>query len=178
MSSRRELILAELVSRFTTPPTGITKPIGLMVHRFAMLPIEQDVLPAVVVYWTACDPVEKSFLGQPDGSRLLLYDLTVRVECRITGEPIDQVLDPVLQYVRQVIFIDPSLGGIAAAAREDAIQIDGLSKERVFGAAAADFVFEYYDEPFIYEEPLLGGPVRRLDYQDHPTEMTLTVNHP
>ncbi len=178
MSSRRELVISELVTRFTTPPAPIVAPLGLTVHRFAMLPIEQDSLPAIVVYWTACDPTEKTFIGQPDGNRLLQYNLTVRVECRITGEPIDQKLDPILQYVRQVVFLDPSLGGIAAGAREDSIQIDGLSKERVFGAAACDFVFEYYDEPFTYSEPLIGGPVRRLDYMDHPTEMTLTVNHP
>lgn len=179
-TSRREDIITALVARLEVPPAEVPKPAGLTVHRFAMLPIEEDDLPAVVVYWTACEPVEKDFISSPEENRLLLYSLTVRIEARVMGEPLDRKLDPLTQYIRRVIFSDPSLGGLACSAREDSIQVDAVSKAQVYAASASDFVFQYLEEPFTYAEPDFGV-VKRVDYDNFdpthldPTGETLQV---
>jgi hypothetical protein len=179
--SRREAILLALVAALTSPAAGITKPTGLTVHRYPMVPIEEDALPAMAVYWTECAPAEKgTFLHAPDEDRLLEYHLTVRVECRVTGEPVDQKLDALCQYARRVVFRDPSLGGEAWGAREDGVRVDALDKGGlVFGGAACDLVFTYFESAFDYPgDPALGGNLIQASYPSHPTEMTLEVNAP
>ena len=181
MSSHRETLLATLVAALTTPPGGITKPTGLAVHRFAMLPFEEDTLPALVVYWMDCTPSKgDEFIHQPDENRLLEYQLKVRVEVRIIGnatDSVDQALDPFCQFVRQVIFFDPSLSGYAYGCKEDGIKIDTLDKgDQLFYGAAVDFTFAFFDEPFpVTGDPAIGGNLVHASYPSHPTEMTLEV---
>lgn len=181
MASRRELIIEALVASLTTPPATVTKPAGLAVHRFAMMPIEQDRLPALVVYWLDCKPVSKDPISSVDYLRLQEYTLMVRVECRVSGQPVDQQLDPLAQFARLVIFSDPSLGGLSHSVLEAGIQVDGVAREKVFGAAAVDFEFHYFEEPVPLEDPVLGGNLVEADY---PTTIpvghtdTLIVRHP
>lgn len=177
MSSRRESLILALVAALETPPVGITKPAGLTVHRFAMLPIEQDTLPALVVYWTACDPPGNDFLHQPDADRLLEYHLKVRLEARASGDPIDQALEPYCQYLRQVVFSDPSFGGLAFGTREDGIQVDAVDGgNRICAAAACDFTISFYEEPFsVTQDPAIGGVLVHASYPTQPTAMTLEV---
>lgn len=177
MSSMRDRILAELVTRLTTPPTGVTKPAGLTVHRYAMVPIEDDHLPAAVVYWTACDQPGKAVLAATAMDRLLEYHLAVRVELRATGDT-DSVLETLIQYARNVVFTDPSLGGLALGAREDGIQLDAIARNRVCWAAALELVFPFLEEPVTWPGEESPGDLVRVDYPTHPTEMTLTVEAP
>lgn len=178
MSSRREDIVLALISALTTPPAGITKPAGATIHRFSQLPIEQDKLPAILVYWTECIPTEKGWMvAEPDTDRLFEYHLTLRVECRISGEPVDSLLDPLCQYVRQVVFSDPSFGGLARATKEDGIKIDAITADRVYAGAAVDFTVSYYEEPWTKAEDVSGVLVH-ASYPTSPTEMTLEVIKP
>lgn len=177
MTSMRERILAELVTRLVTPPVGITKPAGLAVHRFAMVPVEDDQLPALVVYWTACDQPGKTFLAATAMDRLLEYHLAVRVEARAAGDT-DAALEPLIQYVRQVVATDPSLGGLSTAAREDGLQLDAIAKSRILWAAAVEFVFSFLEEPLAWPGEDSPGVLVRVDYPTHPTEETLTVTSP
>lgn len=177
MTSMRERILAELATRLETPPVGVTKPAGLAVHRFAMVPVEDDQLPAAVVYWTACDQAGKTFLAATAADRLLEYHLSVRVEVRASGAT-DAVLEPLIQYVRQVVFTDPSLGGLATAAREDGLQLDAIAKSRILWAAAVELVFSFLEEPLEWPGEDSPGILARVDFPTHPTEQTLTVPTP
>lgn len=177
MSSMRERILAVLLAKLETPPAGVTKPTGLVLHRFAMLPIEDDTLPAAVVYWTACDQTQKTMFAATAMDTLLEYHLAVRVEVRAAGET-DGVLDDLIQYVRQVVFTDPSLGGLATSAREDGLQIDAVARERTLWAAAVELVFAFLEEPVTWPGEESPGILIRADYPSHPTEMTLTVTKP
>lgn len=177
MTSMRERILGELVTRLETPPAGVTKPTGLAVHRFAMVPIEDDQLPAAVVYWTACDQAGKTMLAATAMDRLLEYHLSVRVEVRAAGET-DDILEDLIQYVRQVVFTDPSLGGVATAAREDGLQLDAIAKSRILWAAAVELVFSFLEEPLTWPGEESPGVLIRVDYPTHPTEETLTVTSP
>ena len=182
--SMRESIISAVVAALTTPPGGITAPTGLTVHRFSMLPIEEDQLPAAVVYWISCEPAEKQFLTAQAMDRMLEYHLTVRVECRVAGEPVDTALDPICQYVRQAIFWDPSLGGLCLGCREDGIQVDALARrEGMLGAAACDFVFSFLESAYTWPEyPALGGVIHRLDFEqitpNEPGSGTLIVEDP
>lgn len=177
MSSMRERILTELATRLNTPPTGVTKPAGMIVHRYAMLPIEDDELPAAVLYWTACDQTQKTMFAATAMDTLLEYHLAVRVEVRAAGET-DECLEPLIQYVRQVVFTDPSLGGLATSAREDGLQIDAITKARTLWAAAVELVFAFLEEPVTWPGEESPGILIRADYPSHPTEMTLTVLKP
>lgn len=177
MSSMREQILAALLTKLETPPVGVTKPTGLVLHRFAMLPIEDDTLPAAVVYWTACDQTAKTMFAATAMDTLLEYHLAVRVEVREAGET-DGVLDALIQYVRAVVFTDPSLGGLAISAREDGLQIDAVARERTLWAAAVELVFAFLEEPVTWAGWESPADLVRADYLTHPTEMTLTVPTP
>lgn len=172
MSSMREQLVTALVATLTTPPGTVTAPAGLTIHREAMRPVEGDRLPAVVVYWLDCKPLDPNqVITEVSQARLLEYVLTIRVECRASGQPVDQVLDPLAQFVRLVIFNDPSLGGLAIGVREVALQLDAVSKDRVYGALAVDFDFHYYEEPVPLVDPAIGGTLIRVDY---PTQIPPT----
>lgn len=181
MASQREQIVAALMASLTTPPSGVTKPTGLAVHRNALRPLDSDRLPALVVYSMDCKPSRDQSISSVSQDRLLEYLLTVRIECRVTGEPTDQLLDPLIQFARLVIFTDPSLGGLAYAVRESGILFDGVAKERVFGAAAVDFELSFFENVVPLSDPVMGGNLIEADY---PTTIppnhtsTLIVSHP
>lgn len=169
--SMREQIIAAFVSRLGTAPTGITKPTGLEVHRYRLRPLEEDNLPALVVYWTSCEPSERAFISAPCLDRLLEYTLHVRVEIRTTGDPVDQAIDACARYLRQCVFYDPSFGGLALATREGSLQVDGESRGEVMASGTLDFEVSFFDELYTPTETLLGAPIQRLDFEQRiPTE--------
>lgn len=176
MSSTRETIVAALVSRLKSPPDGITMPLGLTadrVHRFILRPIEADKLPALVAYRYDCKPVESLHLAGDSRDTQLLYELMVRVEVRAIGEPVDQVVDALEQYVRQCVFSDTSLGGLTAGARELGYEVDGAALNQHFAASHVNLGFIYYEQPYTFPDPTVL--LQQVTVDDETLEETLTV---
>lgn len=157
MTSTRERIVSELVRRLKTPPTGVTMPPALAaerVHRYSLRPIEAEKLPALVVYRFDNKPTLGNHLsGTGLVDNLIEYEVSVRVEVRALGEPVDQVVEAFEEYVRQVVFIDPSLGGLAMAAREIAYEVDGALLDRGYAASYISLGFLYVEQPYVYTDP-------------------------
>lgn len=122
------------------------------IHRYALRPIEVEKLPALVVYRYDNKPVESFHLAGSAEDNLLLYEVSVRVEVRAVGEPVDQVVEPLEEYVRKVVFIDPSLGGLSAGARELAYEVDGALLDKGYAASYISLGFLYYEQPYIFPD--------------------------
>lgn len=120
--------------------TGAGKPPGLRVHRSRALPIEQDELPAVVLYLLREET--DRILG---GEWLPIVDrrLRVRAEVRTTGNPPDQVLDPLLTYVVRTLVANQTWGGLCDAVHEMESEWAAESSNKVFAACAIDFEVRY-----------------------------------
>lgn len=138
MASIRMQALAAMV----TALNGAGKPAAVTVHRQRALPIERDTLPAVVLY-----VIEEQAQGVPEaGFSLTARQCTVRAECRVscaTTEVPDDVLDPVVTWVVQALASDPQLGGLANFLTEQHTSWDAVAADKVYAAAAVDFLMAY-----------------------------------
>lgn len=112
------------------------------VHRHAVRPIDKDHLPAAIPYVLNCKPIQDAQTWGPRG-----YDLEIRVEVRTTGTPVDQVLDPMISLVQQVMLAEPFLGGYAFNVKEGETQYDALDRDKTYCAAALDFTVTFYEDP-------------------------------
>jgi hypothetical protein len=115
-ASIREQIILALVAALTDQPNP---PAGLTIHRERTRPIEQDSLPAIMVY--ADDDVPKPLAAQVYRSPLTERQLSLAIECRAQGSstvPPDQALDPVLVFAALAVFADESFGGLASGVEE------------------------------------------------------------
>nr|WP_320131995.1 hypothetical protein [uncultured Holophaga sp.] len=120
------------------------------VHRHAMRPFDKDRLPAIVPYITSVKPIQDA---QTWGMRG--YEMEVRIEARTTGTPVDQVLDPMIATIQQVMLSEPFLGGTAFNVKEGETQFDALDRDKTYCAAALDFTVTFYEDPTgLGEEPL------------------------
>lgn len=135
--SRRNVIVAKAVELLQ-----IAAGSGVTVHRHAMRPIEKDQLPALCIYVVGVKPAQD---GQTWGLRE--YDLDLRVEVRTTGQPVDQVLDQLIETVQAVMLREPFLGGAAFGVKEGEIQYDALDRDKVYAAAAIDFTVRFCEDP-------------------------------
>ena len=179
--SMREQLVAAIVARLNAPPAGIVAPEGLTIHRYQLRPLENDVLPAIVVYWMSSDPSEKHFYAASCQDLLTEYVLAVRFEIRAVGDPVDAAIDPYVQFVRQCIFSDPSIGGLALGARESSLHVDGEDRAKVYASGTLDVDLAFLEEPYTYVETLIGAPIQRLDFVQpalEPVVGTLTVEDP
>lgn len=136
MASRRESITQAIV----TALSGVGKPVGLTVHRSRAKPIEQDELPAVVVY-----ALMEVTARVADGEWLPIVDRRFRVRCevRVRGNPPDAELDPYLTWVVQSLVGNQTLGGLSDAIHELQSEWDAVSSNVVLGACAIDFEVRY-----------------------------------
>jgi hypothetical protein len=94
-------------------------PTGLTVHRERTRPIEQDSLPAIMVY--ADDDTPKPLAQQHYAAPLTERHLSLALECRAQGaagvSP-DEALDPVLVWAASAVAKDPRFGGLATDVEE------------------------------------------------------------
>jgi hypothetical protein len=100
------------------PPTPPVKPSGLTVHRERTRPIEEDQLPAILVYFE--DEAPKS-IGSNYRAPLVERDMTVAIELRAEGSPgvsPDEAIDPLYEWAIYQIFGNESFGGIANGVEE------------------------------------------------------------
>lgn len=135
MSSMREQVLLAVVAALDGHGA---KPEGTTVHRWRTRPVEQDELPAAVVY-------QVREATQDRATALLDRTLRVRVEARVraVGESPDQALDPLLTWIVRAMTEDPKFGGVAADTTEQETTWDAADLDRILGAAAVDFDIQY-----------------------------------
>lgn len=135
MASVREQILAAIVQRLET---GANKPAGLTIHRYRTRPIDQDKLPAAVVYVGANPGGVGETVERMDHDDGVERTLIVRIELRIAGEPPDQVLDPLYVWTVKTLRADQTLGGLARELLERSTSFDAHAADQVYAGAAVD----------------------------------------
>jgi hypothetical protein len=114
-TSIREQIMVALMAALNGS-SGIT---GLTVHRERTRPIENDSLPAILVY--ADDDVPKPLAQQMYAAPLTERQLSLSIECRAAGSSgvsVDQALDPVLVWAASAVRADEKFGGLASSVEE------------------------------------------------------------
>jgi hypothetical protein len=100
-NSIRELILTAIVANLADSASGIT---GLTIHRMRSRPIEEDGLPAILVYTEDDEP--KPLAGQTFQAPLVERQLVVYLEFRAVASltnPPDQALDPLIVWATQTM---------------------------------------------------------------------------
>lgn len=144
--SNRELIVQRiegLLNGSVVPAglvSGATKPPGLNVHRYRGRPLQDDDLPAQVVY-TMAEPAKA--VGTDQGVKIYQEGLLIRIEHRVIGVKAapDRALDVLISWSVQVIMADERQGGLAMGTEKLGTQWDPdvpLIKE-TYAAAATDF---------------------------------------
>lgn len=94
-------------------------PAGLTVHRERTRPIEQESLPAIMVY--SDDDIPKPLGEQHYAAPLTERHLSLSLECRAQGSSgvsPDEALDPVLVWAAAAVAKDPKFGGLATDVSE------------------------------------------------------------
>lgn len=146
MASVREGIVDALVAAID----GVGKPAGLTVHRLRTRPIEQDSLPAILVYLPneSVDRDEGDLDGADgDTGPSVERVLTVRTEFRVkvpTGTAPDTALDPLYVWAVQAVTADGTLGGLALDVREAGTAWDLEEKNVAMAAAVTTFAVLYH----------------------------------
>ena len=140
MSSIREQIVDRIVALLEASGA----PAGLAIHRERSRPIEDDSLPALVVYCEDEEP--KSTDKQTFRSPLVERSLRLIVEARARatgGLAPDQALDPLLVWTAQQILQNETIGGLAIGATEG--KTNWITKEAdvVVAAAIANYHIRY-----------------------------------
>jgi hypothetical protein len=146
MASIREQILDQIVANFA----AVGAPVGLTVHRMRTRPIEEDSLPAILVYTEDDEP--KALGAQVFKSPLVERRLVVYIEYRalasLTLAP-DQALDPLIvwgtkQMVTNEKFVSNAYpDGLGMGVVE--LKTAWLSKEgdKMFAAASTQWLVHY-----------------------------------
>lgn len=146
MASIREQIIDQVVANLEAGG----KPSGLTVHRIRTRPIEEDVLPAILIYTEDDEP--KTLAGQvfkaPIVERRLVLYIEYRAEGSLTVAP-DQALDPLIvwgtkQMVANEKFVSNAYpDGLGMGVVE--LKTAWLSKEgdKLFAAASTQWLVHY-----------------------------------
>ena len=140
MSSIREQIVDGIVALLEASGS----PAGLTVHRERTRPIEDDSLPALVVYCEDEEP--KSTDKQTFRSPLVERSLRLIVEARARatgGLAPDQALDPLLVWTAQQILQNETIGGLAIGATEGKTSWITKEADVVVAAAIANYHIRY-----------------------------------
>jgi len=119
-------------------------PEGLTVHRERTRPIENDSLPALLVYCEDDEPhaTDKQTFRAPLVERSL--HVVVEVRAKVTGDlSLDKALDPLLVWTATRIMQNETIGGLAIGAIEG--KTNWISKEAdvVLAAAIANYHIRY-----------------------------------
>jgi hypothetical protein len=119
-------------------------PAGLTVHRQRTRPIEEDTLPAILIY--ADDDAPKPLLNQQYNPPLTERQMMLVCECRAKGtlsiSP-DEALDPLLVWATQQIMQNQQFGGLANGADEQRTVWNSREGNIPVAAAGLHFLVKY-----------------------------------
>lgn len=126
-----DLVLAAL--RASGAPTGLT------VHESQNRPIEQDELPAIVVYPQGEAPVDQDEMD--DGS---YCELPLVLECRAKGDPGHRAVDPIYLWAVRQMMADQEWSGLAAHTDFTGKQWAEEASDAVYGRIALFFTLKFW----------------------------------
>lgn len=138
MASIRQRIVDAVVARLD----GAGKPPGLAVHRSRGISVDQDELPAMVVYLLAQRTQRVGGRAGP----LSAHALTLRVECRVKGAVADEadvLLEPLIGWAVKALLGEPTLGGLVNSLEETQIEWAAEAADHLYAAAAVDFTAQF-----------------------------------
>jgi hypothetical protein len=147
VSSIREQIAAALVSVLSG--TGgelgaLSSPPGLNVHRERTRPIEQEKLPAILVYFEDEEPTPLA--KQRFQAPLTERHLNVVIEMRAvpdSGKAPDEAVDPLYLWAMQQVMGDERLSGLAMGVTEGPMKWTAKEADVVIAGAALHLVVHY-----------------------------------
>jgi hypothetical protein len=119
-------------------------PAGLTVHRERTRAIEIDSLPAIMIY--AEDDQPKPLAAQNYRAPTTERQLSIGLQCRAEGSStssVDQVLDPIIVWANQQIFLDETFGGLANGVEEDRTVWMSKEGDKPIAAATVHFTIKY-----------------------------------
>lgn len=140
-TSYREQILAAIVAAI--PTSGGGAPAGLTVHRERTRPIEQDSLPAIMLYFE--DETPEPLAGQQFKAPLTQRCLNVVAEIRVdaSASSPDAAIDPVYVWLMQSLAVDETFGGLAMGIFEGPIKWTAKEADRILAGAAVHLSVHY-----------------------------------
>lgn len=145
MSSARNqavaaLVTAHGVAQVTGGASTVTRPTGLNVHRFRQTPIDNDDLPAQVIYLVQNDPT-LSHIDQ----NLNLVQVAIEHRIRLAeGDIPDDEIDVLLTWSHRCIKKDETLGGLVSQIREGETTWDEEVLEAGYAAARTIWTMELF----------------------------------
>lgn len=131
MTTRRELILADIATRLASAPS-----IGAPVYRSRVTPMSRGETPAVIV-----EPVQDS-ASQPVIPKLD-WMLTVRVSVIVRASIPDQAADSILQAIHTKMTADLTLGGLAYDVQPTSTAWEFVESDVPTGMITYDFMVLY-----------------------------------
>ncbi len=131
MTTRRELILADIATRLASAPS-----IGAPVYRSRVTPMARGETPAVIV-----EPVQDS-ASQPVIPKLD-WMLTVRVSVIVRASIPDQAADSILQAIHTKMTADLTLGGLAYDVQPTSTAWEFVESDVPTGMITYDFMVLY-----------------------------------
>ncbi len=140
MASIREQI-ADAVIAALVDPAG---PAGLNVHRERTRPIEQDKLPAILVYFEDEEPtpLEKQKFQAPLTQRHLGLVLEMRA-VPSAGQAPDEAIDPLYCWSVQQVMKDEKFGGLAMGVTEGPTKWMAKEADVIYAGAALHLTIHY-----------------------------------
>jgi len=146
MSSIREQIIVAIVGLLG----GTNKPTGLTIHRERTRPIQDDELPAILVYTEDDEP--KPLSGQQYRAPLVERQLVVYLEHRAAGSlstPPDAALDPLIVWSTRTMvgnekFVTTGFpDGLATGVHEGKTAWMSREGDKALAAASTQWVVKY-----------------------------------
>jgi hypothetical protein len=145
MSSIREQIAARAVAVLDGSAAGnVPRPPGLTVHRERTRPIEQDSLPAIIVYFEDEEPTP--FAKQKFQAPLTERHLNAVLEMRATpdqGQAPDEAVDPLYLWAMQQIMSDEKFSGLAMGVTEGPMKWTAKEADAILAGAALHVCIHY-----------------------------------
>jgi len=140
MATIREQIADAVIAGFS----GTGAPIGLTVHRERTRPVEQDQLPAVLVYFEDDTPetLDKQKFKAPLTERCLNLVAEIRA-MPTTDQAPDEAIDAVYIWLMQTIAADESFGGLAMGVTEGPVKWFSKEADMIYAGAAVHLSVHY-----------------------------------
>lgn len=140
MASRRELIARNRRAALEAASGAV----GAVVHRYRIRPVERDLLPAWLLYFSN-PPLggQVETVDRMDHDPAVERSMNLRVEIRVSDEEPDAALDDHYVAVVKAMRADPTCGGLALDCQETAVSFDAADMGRPVGACAVDFTITY-----------------------------------
>lgn len=139
-SSIREQIAAAVIAAVS----GTGAPPGLTVHRERTRPVEQEQLPAILIYFEDDHP--EPLAGQKFRAPLTERSLNLVAEIRGTpagAQAPDEAIDALYVWLMQAVAADETFGGLAMGITEGPVKWFSKEADAIYAGAAVHLIVHY-----------------------------------